>query len=316
MNCKHTNLTELLSDFTCDQCGKLWSRDRNSRVYVSYDRPYSELQLEHGQLVDTGVVRYTWKQASPGHWRLTTADFADRLEDLRRGTRQRELKFNPAFRPGDIVDTLDDNGEWQFGGRIVSKLPNGRYLLINGLVIREVDMRAHQVELFGRTLAVNPSEDYVEDYWVRQYCLSRERDVLAGRPPSTVTRLSWSYIKSERAKAYAERLWKNHLLYAAEAGKPLPADTPLLDTNMVASVSDEELGKLLGNPRDVSKIPRDKLFFYNEELDFLVEFGLVIPRQPGTLFETDHGIFRLTEYSEELEGWFVDCVKMKQGSMR
>lgn len=217
--CNHEELIKSANKFTCWQCGEKFFRVTPA-IYETSDRPRLVLRLA-GDTLRSDVTSQTWERVpnEPGHWRDPLADMAERIDEFRRGSHQQVLKFNPSFRPGDIVDVMDDNGEYQFGGRILSRLPKDRYLLINGQVVREVDLRQHQVEFFGRGLMVNP------------------------------------------------------------------------------------------------RFQPSELFFFDAELGFLTKFGLVIPRVPGTLVETDHGIYRLRVYDEEKVGWYVDCVKAKQGAM-
>jgi hypothetical protein len=233
---------------------------------------------------------------------------------------------NPSFRPGDIVDVMDDNGEYQFGGRIISRLPKDRYLLINGQVVREVDLQQHRVEFFGRGMAINPGDPRAIKF--------QKEHVPA--------------IKLDTGRIVVGKkhdLHGNIITRLADNERPYVVETGFYNINTRKWVSRNKAEKLCGhrecvtiegesrgvrNVREYGKTwnkiydemvdnprfsPAD-LFFFDAELDFLVKFGLVIPRVPGTLVETDHGIYRLRVYDEEKVGWYVDCVKCKQGSFR
>jgi hypothetical protein len=337
MICNHTDLTSFPNKFVCHNCGKKWYRVTPG-IYESYDRhiagEYKEtLRMVNGKLTD--VVGRQWARVvnEPGRWRDTLADMAERIEEFGRGSRQRALKFNPSFRPGDIVDVMDDDGEYQFGGRVVSKLPGERYLLISGRVVREVDLRQHQVEFFGRGLAVNPGDPRAIKFQ-REHVPAVKLDdgtIVVGkkldlhgniisRLPKTqspyVVDTGWVNIGNKRwvSRKEAEELCGKRECVNIEAAAKGVREVDWSERHPDIVEYGKKWEKIYNRMKSNPHFQPNDLFFFDAELDFLVRFGLVIPRQPGTLFETDHGIFRLREYSEEYVGWYVDQVKAKQGS--
>jgi len=479
MSCRHAELMQTDNTFICRSCGKNWSRDRNSRVYVSYERPYGELQLTRdGEL--RGEFQ-SWRHIANagGLWRDVLADMPERIAEFGRGSHQQEMKFNPvekarllssdvrekfrnalnlyrkhfptmykkyvsgftvkflsekdwvamfssspvalqrwgiyvtesekeigirsswakewetyrffmvlahefkhaydhqhgkynkpkswtddyyasygkyksdpselsakkfetaafkrftrlpgteqmnpSHRPGDIVDIMDDNNDWVFGGRVVSKLPGDRYLLISGVVVREVDTRPHQVEFFGRRLEVNPGhgsqaaikfqQDHVPAVKLDDgtIILGKKHDI-HGNIISRLLKDKSPYVAETGFYNTKRKEWVSRHMADLLCGNRecviIEAASRGIDSKGLTEF-DEPWQKIY---REMCKDNPNELFFFDSELDFLVKFGQVIPRIPGTMFETDHGIYRLVTYDEDKVGWYVDCVRAKQGS--